>query len=540
MATRMQEASTGYAGIIVAHGTDTMHYTSAFLSFALRGFPIPIVLTGSQRSSDRASSDAALNLMGAATAIASGIPRGVYIAMHQDEGDETVAIHLGTRARKSHTSSRGAFRTVGGDPAYTIRGGRLHANTSGDFYHDAAYTPSIHVSQKAALIKYHPGFDPAILDRMVDGGCRAIILEGTGLGHIGRSAYDSVRRARKMGVFMGMTSQCIEGRVRMTVYESGRDLLEMGDHPAGGHDPGGCAGQGDVAAGQRPGHRRSRDDRAGSLGGELVDGMAPSPPMEEAGARVGLEIHQQLDTGRKLFCGCSGTAPPGAVEQFTRRLRPVKSEMGRYDPAALFEGSRSMTILYHADANNSCLVEMDEEPPHEVDPASKRAALVVAAALQSRVFEEIYAMRKTVIDGSNTSGFQRTMLVSQGGVLEAGEEERRGAVHLPGRGLGQGAGRERGHQGVRVGPPRHPAGGDRAGAHGRDYPQGGAEGGRTSGKATAEHRHGGQRDRNHKAGCQRLCQGWRRHSGDKGDTAAWTSWRRPSSTRSGARRDWSG
>lgn len=143
--------------------------------------------------------------------------------------------------------------------------------------------------------------------------------------------------------------------------------------------------------------------------------------MEEAGARVGLEIHQQLDTGRKLFCGCSGTADPGRVERFTRRLRPVKSEMGRYDPAALFEGSRSMTILYHADANNSCLVEMDEEPPHEVDPASKRAALVVAAALQSRVFEEIYAMRKTVIDGSNTSGFQRTMLVSRGGVLEAGE-----------------------------------------------------------------------------------------------------------------------
>lgn len=234
MAARMREASsTGYAGIIVAHGTDTMHYTSAFLSFALRGFPVPIVLTGSQRSSDRASSDAALNLMGAATAIASGIPRGVYIAMHQDGGDETVAIHLGTRARKSHTSSRGAFRTVGGDPAYTIQGNRLHVNTSGDFYHDAAYTPSIHVSQKAALIKYHPGFDPAILDRMVDGGCRAIILEGTGLGHIGRSAYDSVRRARKMGVFMGMTSQCIEGRVRMTVYESGRDLLEMGITPLG-------------------------------------------------------------------------------------------------------------------------------------------------------------------------------------------------------------------------------------------------------------------------------------------------------------------
>ena len=140
--------------------------------------------------------------------------------------------------------------------------------------------------------------------------------------------------------------------------------------------------------------------------------------IEQAGVMVGLEIHQQLDTGRKLFCSCSGTEPPGRTEQFSRRLRPVKSEMGRYDPAALFEGSKSKTMIYHADVNNSCLVERDEEPPHEVDHASKKAALVIAASLRSNVFDEIYAMRKTVIDGSNTSGFQRTMLVSQGGVLE--------------------------------------------------------------------------------------------------------------------------
>lgn len=140
--------------------------------------------------------------------------------------------------------------------------------------------------------------------------------------------------------------------------------------------------------------------------------------IEQAGVMVGLEIHQQLDTGRKLFCSCSGTEPPGRTEQFSRRLRPVKSEMGRYDPAALFEGSKSKTMIYHADANNSCLVERDEEPPHEVDPASERVALIIAASLRSNVFDEIYAMRKTVIDGSNTSGFQRTMLVSQGGVLE--------------------------------------------------------------------------------------------------------------------------
>lgn len=234
MAKRIHESRSEYDGIIVAHGTDTMHYTSAFLSFALAGFPVPIILTGSQRSSDRASSDAALNLMGAASAVSCGIPRGVYIAMHQDQSDQVVAVHRGTRVRKSHTSARGAFRTIGGDPAYTVRDGKLHAHgTAEDYYHDAPYEPKIGAAQRAVLIKYHPGLDPAILDAVADSGCGAIIFEGTGLGHVGRSAYDPIQRAIQKGAFVGMTSQCIEGRVRMTVYESGRDLLQMGIVPLG-------------------------------------------------------------------------------------------------------------------------------------------------------------------------------------------------------------------------------------------------------------------------------------------------------------------
>ena len=140
-----------------------------------------------------------------------------------------------------------------------------------------------------------------------------------------------------------------------------------------------------------------------------------------AGVLVGLEIHQQLDTGSKLFCRCTGVREPGRTESFVRRLRPVRSETGRYDAAALFEESRRMTIRYRADVNNSCLVERDEEPPRDIDPGSKKAALVVAAALESSVFGEIYPMRKTVIDGSNTGGFQRTMLVAQGGRLRVGD-----------------------------------------------------------------------------------------------------------------------
>ena len=107
------QENKGYEGIIVAHGTDTMHYTSSFLSFSLSGCPIPIALVGSQRSSDRASSDAALNLIGATEFLVKCNTNGIYVVMHQDENDIDIACHLGTRVRKNHTSKRGAFQTVG-------------------------------------------------------------------------------------------------------------------------------------------------------------------------------------------------------------------------------------------------------------------------------------------------------------------------------------------------------------------------------------------------------------------------------------------
>ena len=117
-------AESDYAGIIIAHGTDTMHYTSSFLSFALAGFQMPIVLVGAQRSSDRASSDAALNLIGAVKFISECADvRGVYVAMHKDNNDDVIACHVGTRVRKNHASKRGAFETVGGEPAFLVRSG---------------------------------------------------------------------------------------------------------------------------------------------------------------------------------------------------------------------------------------------------------------------------------------------------------------------------------------------------------------------------------------------------------------------------------
>ena len=224
-------SKSDYSGIIIAHGTDTMHYTSSFLSFALSGFPIPIVLVGSQRSSDRASSDAALNLIGATKFITENNTNGVYIVMHQDENDNTIACHLGTRVRKNHTSKRGAFQTIGDIPAFIITEKQTQKNISKNYFERDEFQPRINLDTKVALVKYHPGFDPNLLNQIIEMGYKGIIFEGTGLGHVGKVMYENVKKANEKGIFLGMTSQCIDGRVRMTVYESGRDLLDLGIIP---------------------------------------------------------------------------------------------------------------------------------------------------------------------------------------------------------------------------------------------------------------------------------------------------------------------
>jgi len=139
---------------------------------------------------------------------------------------------------------------------------------------------------------------------------------------------------------------------------------------------------------------------------------------EKIGLKVGLEIHQQLNTNKKLFCKCRPIESDEYTEKFSRSLRTAKSELGELDPAALFEKTKSKKINYYANSQSSCLVEKDEEPPHNLDHDAKKISLLISSMLESKIFSEIHVMRKTVIDGSNTSGFQRTMLISQGGNLK--------------------------------------------------------------------------------------------------------------------------
>ena len=232
-----EQVRAGADGVVIAHGTDTLGYTAAALSFALQGIPAPIVLVGSQRSSDRPSSDAATNLI-AATAVAGQAPFAeVVVAMHDWVSDEKVAVHRGTKVRKCHTSRRDAFRSVNARPiayydlanrALQLNGEKyVERNKQSDWEVRSRFDPNV------ALIKFHPGLSVGVIDWATATGYKGIVLEGTGLGHVGDVLFPGLERAVKNGIVVGMCSQCIWGRVHMNVYSTGRDLLKIGVLPLG-------------------------------------------------------------------------------------------------------------------------------------------------------------------------------------------------------------------------------------------------------------------------------------------------------------------
>jgi glutamyl-tRNA(Gln) amidotransferase subunit D len=227
-----------YDGIILSHGTDTMHYTSAALSFALENLPIPVVLVGAQRSSDRPSSDASTNLIGACTFATRSKFSGVFVAMHHTISDDVIACHIGTRVRKNHTSRRDAFHSIDISPFSLVKKDQIEICPQ---YADLKFHERnkdlenmivrSNFDDKVMLLKFYPGFDCDIIDYCVEKGNRAIILEGTGLGHINKECFQQIKNAVKNGIFVFMTSQCIWGRTSLTVYDTGRDLLEIGVIP---------------------------------------------------------------------------------------------------------------------------------------------------------------------------------------------------------------------------------------------------------------------------------------------------------------------
>ncbi len=222
----------GVDGVVICHGTDTMAYTSAALSFALQNLPIPVILVGSQRSSDRPSSDAALNLINAVKAAAKMPIAEVMVCMHETASDTITVLHRGTRVRKCHTSRRDAFKSVNIRPLARIKGEEitlLEDYTRRDPKKHLITTPNF--ERKVGLLKFYPGLDSNTIDWYMDNGYFGLILEGTGLGHVGEYLFPKIRKAIEQGLIIGMTSQCIWGRVNMNVYDTGIDLQRMGVIP---------------------------------------------------------------------------------------------------------------------------------------------------------------------------------------------------------------------------------------------------------------------------------------------------------------------
>jgi len=232
VARRIQRAvEEGVDGVVVTHGTDTLGYTAAALSFALIGVPVPVILVGAQRSPDRPSSDGPLNLVAAVSVAGQAEFAGVYVAMHMGESDDKVAFHGGTRVRKNHTSRRDAFVSVGVPLAAVWGRSGIEYASEGLPRRGGAFKPRVRFDERAVLLKFFPAMDASLVAAARRGGARALVVEGTGLGHVGKAVAAELRSFVKGGGMVCMTSQCINGRVDMNVYDTGRDLLHAGVLP---------------------------------------------------------------------------------------------------------------------------------------------------------------------------------------------------------------------------------------------------------------------------------------------------------------------
>ena len=227
----------GARGVVITHGTDTMHYTSAALSFMLSDLQGPVVLTGAQRSSDRGSSDAFMNLICAASLAARSEIAEVGIAMHMDTSDKYCGFIRGTKARKMHTSARDAFRPI--NNRFIARIGYSGNIEYLDGYKKAGKgartKATVKFEPRIAMVKTYPNSDPGILDYHIGKGVKGIIIEGTGLGHAPVSTkhkeynwMDAMKRAVDAGCLLGITSQCINGRVNGSVYRNARIIADAG------------------------------------------------------------------------------------------------------------------------------------------------------------------------------------------------------------------------------------------------------------------------------------------------------------------------
>ncbi len=225
------ELNSGVEGVIIAHGTDTMGYTAAALSFLLDRVPKPVVIVGSQRSSDRPSSDAHLNLLAAIELVKANVS-GVLVVMHEGMDDGRCSVHLGTRVRKMHTSRRDAFRSMNSPPVGWVDPLRKCVELKGlPEKQDGNATRIGDMEPRVALLYVNPALTED--DLLHAASKKGIVLAGTGLGHVNSELIPVIGDIVRQGVPVVMTSQCLYGTVNSHVYSNGRKLLEAGVIPCG-------------------------------------------------------------------------------------------------------------------------------------------------------------------------------------------------------------------------------------------------------------------------------------------------------------------
>ena len=228
-----REIEKGVQGVVIGHGTDTMHHTAAILSFMVQNSPVPIVMVGSQRSSDRPSSDAALNLMHSVKTAADSDIAETMVCMFGPTSNVYGLLHRGTRVRKMHSSYRSTFRTIGDIPLAMVSREKI-TPLRHDYKmrrRDKQVTINTAFEEMVSIVYYYPNMRPDIIDSLIDNNYKGIVIAGTGLGHVNKPLYPALKRAQEKNIAVYMTVQTLWGYVQMYVYDTGRDMMELGVVP---------------------------------------------------------------------------------------------------------------------------------------------------------------------------------------------------------------------------------------------------------------------------------------------------------------------
>ncbi|MEL9929357.1 MAG: Glu-tRNA(Gln) amidotransferase subunit GatD [Sulfolobales archaeon] len=224
----------GFKGVVVTHGTDTMSFTASAIAFAIQNMSVPVVFVGSQRSSDRPSSDAALNFIGALIVASRSPIAESVIAMHSSSSDDLIGVYRGVKTRKMHTSRRDAFKSINEPPIALVNPYTKEIRITGRIFRERGDREPILMNgfeKKVSLLYSYPGIDPEIIDFLVSRGYRGIVIAGTGFGHVPEYLIPSIRRASQNGVAIAVTSQTLFGRVNLKVYQTGREMIMAGVIP---------------------------------------------------------------------------------------------------------------------------------------------------------------------------------------------------------------------------------------------------------------------------------------------------------------------